>query len=72
MTRNFKIFVATLLMALLAFGSGALLAQAPRDDNCKASCEIKYKRCVKGCKGDADCTVKCRERKSSCSRGCGS
>ena len=70
--RKFKIIVAAIFVTTLIAGSGVPRARGPRNDNCKASCEIKYKRCVKSCKGHAGCTVKCREQKSSCARGCGS
>lgn len=56
-------------VALTAFAfmiSGSALAS----DECKAGCEVAYKRCMKGADGDTDKSLDCSDAKQTCLDGC--
>lgn len=58
------------VLVALTFTLGGV-ASVAASDNCKAGCQIAYKKCSKGCGEDLDCKLNCPDTKDDCIQNCG-
>ena len=59
------------VLVALTFTLGGV-ASVAASDNCKAGCQIAYKKCSKGCGDDnLDCKLDCSDAKDDCIQNCG-
>ena len=58
------------VLVALTFTLGGV-ASVAASDNCKAGCQIAYKKCSKGCGEDLYCKLNCSDTKDDCIENCG-